>query len=477
MTPDDFKALLEQMEARLSGQMEDLNDANQELIRQLNEREEASAPVGAPGLPKASDDAPASIHKSDINREFEEANSFASPIGVHFQAAAQLFEQMPEGNRKFEYLRKYSIMEYARKSERVKEWAGFTQQILEGLMNDYMISFVRKKSQEEGLEMELSPLADLIPYSQRPWLTQAFTSGQLFCPRKAQNLGYLFFDCVTNDTGNKHYQPWTIVTQWNMCEESEVLTAHDPFSKKKRELDLSGDHSKYLILDCFNLGVEALFVPPDFFNLNSQRTEIFVLTNRSIQSVSSNPKINSGYATFDILPQKKKGIFNYKWATEHNQAYYSKIVLNKRLNYPETLQYPQPFRLTKRTFTTNAQKTGRELKLEDFYDYNARNENLEYIPTIKPFCGPILSKLGTYRDKLWKFMHLIENNGEFEKRMLGLGLIEPLRNDFSHMNSGAVKMADTKYMAKSQAVLNEIIRKTMTKAYPDLTNPENSNRT
>ena len=150
MTPDDFKALLEKMEARLSGQMEDLNDANQELIRQLNEREEEPTPAEVPGLPTSSDDAPASIHESDINREFEEANSFASPIGVHFQAAAQLFEQMPEGNRKFEYLRKYSIMEYARKSERVKEWAGFAQQILEGLMNDYMISFVRKKSQEEG---------------------------------------------------------------------------------------------------------------------------------------------------------------------------------------------------------------------------------------------------------------------------------------------------------------------------------------
>ena len=53
MTPDDFKALLEQMEARLSGQLEDLNDANQELIRQLNEREEAPPPMEAPALPSS----------------------------------------------------------------------------------------------------------------------------------------------------------------------------------------------------------------------------------------------------------------------------------------------------------------------------------------------------------------------------------------------------------------------------------------
>ncbi|GEM_PF-3279140 len=471
MTPDDFKALLEQMEERLSGQLEDLNDANQELIRQLNEREEGPPQMETLALPASNDVETVRMHEGYINRDFEESNSFVSPIGVDFHAAAQLFERMPEGSRKFEYLRTYSIMEYARKSGRVKEWAGFAQHILEGLMNDYMISFVRKKSQEEGIESELSPLVNLIPQDKKSWLNQAFTKGQLYCPKKKQNLGYILFDCVTNENGRMNYEPWTAVTEWNWSDASMALTIHDPSSQNKRKLDLSRDYSKYLIADWFNLGVEALLVPPGFFNRHSVREEIFVLTCRSIQSVSGPPRIYRGFGTYNLLPRKKKDIFNYNWAQSNNQAYYSNIRLNKQLHYPETWRYPQPFRLIKRTYTTKGNKEGRELKLEDCFHFNQRNKEIEDTPKIMAFCGPILSWLGPYRAKLRMFASLIDNNEKFEEQLLELGLIEPLRNDFSHMNSATMPMADTKYTAKSQVILNEIIRRTINKAYPNLTNP------
>ena len=82
MTPDDFKALLEQMEERLSGQLEDLNDANQELIRQLNEREEGPPQMETLALPASNDVETVRMHEGYINRDFEESNSFVSPIGV-----------------------------------------------------------------------------------------------------------------------------------------------------------------------------------------------------------------------------------------------------------------------------------------------------------------------------------------------------------------------------------------------------------
>ncbi|HAW72527.1 MAG TPA: hypothetical protein DCX00_01755 [Flavobacteriales bacterium] len=120
MTPDDFKALLQQMEARLSGQMEDLNDANQELIRQLNEREEGPASMEAPALPSSSDAEPGSIY----------------PRWGISQRAIDLFEWIPDEERRIEYMWRYSQIEFARASRHTVLWAGHVTMLLEGLAKD-----------------------------------------------------------------------------------------------------------------------------------------------------------------------------------------------------------------------------------------------------------------------------------------------------------------------------------------------------
>ena len=120
MTPDDFKALLEQMEERLSGQLEDLNDANQELIRQLNEREEAPPPMEAPALSSSGDAEKVSIY----------------PRWGISQRAIDLFGWIPDEERRIEYMWRYSQIEFARASRHTVLWAGHVTMLLEGLAKD-----------------------------------------------------------------------------------------------------------------------------------------------------------------------------------------------------------------------------------------------------------------------------------------------------------------------------------------------------
>ena len=120
MTPDDFKALLEQMEERLSGQLEDLNDANQELIRQLHEREEAPPPMEASALPASSGDDAVSIY----------------PRWGISQRAIDLFGWIPDQERRIEYMWRYSQIEFARSSRHTVLWAGHVTMLLEGLAKD-----------------------------------------------------------------------------------------------------------------------------------------------------------------------------------------------------------------------------------------------------------------------------------------------------------------------------------------------------
>lgn len=120
MTPDDFKALLEQMEARLASQLEDLNDANQELIRNLNEQEEGSAPIEAMALTTSSDAQPLSIY----------------PRWGISKRAIDLFGWIPEEERRIEYMWRYSQIEFARASKHTVLWAGHVTMLLEGLAKD-----------------------------------------------------------------------------------------------------------------------------------------------------------------------------------------------------------------------------------------------------------------------------------------------------------------------------------------------------
>lgn len=120
MTPDDFKALLEQMEERLSGQLEDLNDANQELIRQLNEREEDPPPMEAPALLASGDAEQVSIY----------------PRWGISQRAIDLFGWIPDEERRIEYMWRYSQIEFARASRHTVLWAGHVTMLLEGLAKD-----------------------------------------------------------------------------------------------------------------------------------------------------------------------------------------------------------------------------------------------------------------------------------------------------------------------------------------------------
>ena len=134
MTPDDFKALLEQMEARLSGQMEDLNDANQELIRQLNEREEGPASMEAPALPSSPDAEPGSIY----------------PRWGISQRAIDLFEWIPDEERRIEYMWRYSQIEFARASRHTVLWAGHVTMLLEGLAKDCLPALAVHFSENES---------------------------------------------------------------------------------------------------------------------------------------------------------------------------------------------------------------------------------------------------------------------------------------------------------------------------------------
>jgi len=134
MTPDDFKALLQQMEARLSGQMEDLNDANQELIRQLNEREEGPSSMEAPALPSSSDAEPGSIY----------------PRWGISQRAIDLFEWIPDEERRIEYMWRYSQIEFARASRHTVLWAGHVTMLLEGLAKDCLPALAVHFSENES---------------------------------------------------------------------------------------------------------------------------------------------------------------------------------------------------------------------------------------------------------------------------------------------------------------------------------------
>jgi len=134
MTPDDFKALLEQMESRLSGQLEDLNDANQELIRQLNEREEAPPPMEAPALPASGDDEPMNIY----------------PRWGISQRAIDLFGWIPDEERRIEYMWRYSQIEFARASRHTVLWAGHVTMLLEGLAKDCLPALAVYFSENES---------------------------------------------------------------------------------------------------------------------------------------------------------------------------------------------------------------------------------------------------------------------------------------------------------------------------------------
>jgi len=134
MTPDDFKALLEQMEERLSWQLEDLNDANQELIRQLNEREEAPPPMEAAALPSSGDIEQVSIY----------------PRWGISQRAIDLFGWIPDEERRIEYMWRYSQIEFARASRHTVLWAGHVTMLLEGLAKDCLPALAVYFSENES---------------------------------------------------------------------------------------------------------------------------------------------------------------------------------------------------------------------------------------------------------------------------------------------------------------------------------------
>ena len=430
MTPEDFKSLLEQMEERLSGRLEDLNDANQELIRQLNEREEGPPQMETPALPSSGDADAVSIY----------------PRWGISQRAIDLFGWIPDEERRIEYMWRYSQIEFARASRHTVLWAGHVTMLLEGLAKDCLPALAvysdfsgdlskspiisamyDRPGKEEVYSKSKRSLKDTEAkwYLKIPYLSRKASRAGSFVATHAFPSKLIFLNGL--ESANDQ---WAFSRQFSFDQESSVL-----------KLDLKGD-GNFVELFLDETQMSALLDMPIagiLFDSKRQVNEDSI----SIEELFFVPK-----ADFKPLKQWKNKGENGKWYTNYRfqiGEVETILGLNSNQSFPEAVcpfGIEQVERKDGPKWQLKLPGTAFDVLASDyqFFDLQLRLKSEEFIVLL--LSG--MNSLGKgHFDE-------IEPSDE-------LNSIIKLRNDFAHMNKGKRTKSD-KLFAYYDEIIGPLIQ-------------------
>jgi hypothetical protein len=407
MTEDDFKALLEQMEARLSGQMEDLNDANQELIRQLNEREEGPTPAEAPGLPTSSDDAPASIY----------------PRWGVSQRAIDLFGWIPDEERRIEYMWRYSQIEFARASRHTVLWAGHVTMLLEGLTKDCLpalaVYFIDNEASHKNPILQRlfdnpskqrdyeKSKSEKTRWQQEPYyLQQATQSNSISAIGDVPGKFVVMY---------KPNEEWCVFEKFQFDQQSSTLHINENSSQNSFQIQVSNT-----IATCiFNSEIEAILIQKDDLTRNSpiDVSEIFFLLDSPLKETKRWKKTNDKTGVIFI---------NYSFRIGEQIANYG---------------HPQHF--TKNRIQLNETP----LTLKIYEDKHGREFLSIKVPSKESFCKILTQFPGVKTaESIGIYLSAVQSLNERDLKATfetdALDRIITVRNDYSHMNYSRLTKSD-----------------------------------
>lgn len=399
MTPDDFKALLEQMEERLSGQLEDLNDANQELIRQLNEREEETASLKAPALPASGDDEPMNIY----------------PRWGISQRAIDLFGWIPDEERRIEYMWRYSQIEFARASRHTVLWAGHVTMLLEGLAKDCLPALAVYFSENESGHN--SPILQRLfdnPDKQEDY--ERAKSGKFEwqkAPHYLQQATRTNSISVIGDMPGKFivmYKPdveWCVFEKFQFDQQSSTLHIEENSSQNSFQIQVSSSKATCI----FNCRIEAILIRKE--DLTGNRpidvSEIYFFSSSPLVEAKRWEKTN-----------EKTGVTynNYSFRIGDEIANYGHP---KQFATNRSLLHEAPY-----TLKVNENNRGREFLSIKVPSKGTFGKTLTQFPDVKAVdsIGIFLSAVKSLNDNGLKPTFKAE----------ALNKIIAIRNDYAHMN-------------------------------------------